>query len=42
MLSAKKLFYKVTEKLAEIDGAYPTVVIQRFDKRSYYRYVKTH
>ena len=27
MLSAKKLFYKVTEKIAEIDGSYQTVVI---------------
>lgn len=27
MLSVKKLIYKVAEKLAEIDGAYPTVVI---------------
>lgn len=27
MISTKKLFYKVTEKLAEIDGSYQTVVI---------------
>lgn len=27
MLSAKKLFYKVVNKIAEIDGSYQTVVI---------------
>ena len=27
MLSTKKLFYKLTQKLSEIDGSYQTVVI---------------